>query len=295
VTPPRTPLFTLTGNLLWERTLVFGVWEPGRTQRASVETFQVGGKGINVSRMLHRLGYPTRALGFAGGATGSDCEAWLARHGVDFVSFPADQDTRIGVVVRGGGRPETTFLGPDVPPGPAGLRACADFLDAQPGGCTLAVCGSLPGWAGPDFDPLRAALDRWFQRGSVAVDTYGPPLDWLAGRPASIVKVNRAEFDGLFPPDGPGDDVPARLIRLRKSRPAGAWVVTDGPNPVWFVDGRGECSSLVPPAVRETSPTGAGDVLLSCVLYAQLELRYSLRDAVAFALPYAAAKASEKG
>ena len=49
-------VFTLTGNLLAERTFQFASWEPGRTQRATGESFQVGGKGINVSKMLNRLG-----------------------------------------------------------------------------------------------------------------------------------------------------------------------------------------------------------------------------------------------
>jgi hypothetical protein len=42
-------IFTLTGNLLAERTLTFPAWSAGRTQRATAETFQVGGKGINMS------------------------------------------------------------------------------------------------------------------------------------------------------------------------------------------------------------------------------------------------------
>jgi fructose-1-phosphate kinase PfkB-like protein len=295
VNNPGRSLVTLTGNLLWERTLVFRDWAPGLTQRASVETFQVGGKGVNVSVMLNRLGFPNRALVFAGGATGADCEAWLLEHGVDFRAFPTGQPTRIGVVVRGGGQPETTFLGPDVPPGAAAVRACAEFLDAQPDGCFLAVCGSIPGWADPDFDPLRASLDRWLLRGSVAVDTYGPPLAWFAGRPTSLVKVNRLEFDGLFPQAERAGEVAGRLQSLRKSRPVRSWVVTDGPDPVWWIDERGECSSLSPPAVREISATGAGDVLLACALYALLELKYSLGDSVAFALPYAAAKTAEHG
>ena len=69
--PP--PLFTLTGNLLAERTLTFPAWSAGRTQRATAETFQVGGKGINVAKMLTRLGAPNSALGFTGGATGEEC------------------------------------------------------------------------------------------------------------------------------------------------------------------------------------------------------------------------------
>jgi fructose-1-phosphate kinase PfkB-like protein len=158
----------------------------------------------------------------------------------------------------------------------------------------LAVCGSLPGWEAPDFDPLRAALERWIVRGAIAVDTYGPPLAWFAERPVWLVKINRAEFDGLCPPSGEAGDVAERLGRLRKARPVRAWVVTDGPNPVWWVDEQGQASSMAPPPVREISATGSGDVLLACLLYSHLELRASLPSAVAFALPYAAAKAEGK-
>jgi len=61
-----SPIFTLTGNLLAERTLEFSTWAPGRTQRAQRESFQVGGKGINVAKMLSRLGTPATALCFTG-------------------------------------------------------------------------------------------------------------------------------------------------------------------------------------------------------------------------------------
>jgi fructose-1-phosphate kinase PfkB-like protein len=178
--PP--PLFTLTGNLLAERTLTFPAWNAGRTQRATAEIFQVGGKGINVAKMLTRLGAPNTALGFTGGSTGEECLAWLGRSGLAFRAFPSTTPTRTGTVIRASGQPETTFLGPDVPPDAAALRACADFLDDQPAGLTLALCGSFPGWASPDFEVLRAALTRWIARGTLVADTYGPPLTWLIAR-----------------------------------------------------------------------------------------------------------------
>lgn len=74
--PPDAPaIFTLTGNLLAERTLEFDRWTAGKTQRAGRETFQVGGKGINVSKMLTRLRVPNTALCFTGGAPGAECAA----------------------------------------------------------------------------------------------------------------------------------------------------------------------------------------------------------------------------
>ena len=91
-------VFTLTGNLLAERTLEFDTWSPGRTQRATREAFQVGGKGINVSKMLTRLGVANTALCFVGGPTGAECEGWLRRRDFSFHAFPTTTPTRTGTV-----------------------------------------------------------------------------------------------------------------------------------------------------------------------------------------------------
>jgi 1-phosphofructokinase len=288
------PIFTLTGNLLWEKTLSFADWAPGRTQRAAAESFQVGGKGINVARMLVCLGEPVTALCFPGGATGAECSAWLRAKKISFRTFDTDAPTRIGLVVRGGGRRETTFFSPDQPPAAAALRDCAGFLDARPRRAALAICGSFPGWEKSTAAPLRAAINRWLARGSfLAVDTYGPPLAWLVTRPLDLVKINRHEFDTLFPPAARRASVATRLHRACERWPVQSWIITDGPRPVWFVEKKSATPAcLVPPRVREVSSTGSGDVLLACVLHALLQHRATLAEAVAFGVPFAAACAA---
>lgn len=279
-------IFTLTGNLLAERTLEFASWSPGRTQRARRESFQVGGKGINVSKMLGRLGVPNTALCFTGGATGAECDAWLARSRLVHRSFPSTTPTRAGTVVRGplgtwDAPGETTFLGPDAPPGADAIRACADFLATQPDGALLALCGSMPGWSDASFDPLRTVLRRWLERGTLAIDTYGPPLVELATWPVHLVKINADER--------------ASLSTAIAGLPVQRWIVTDGPRDVWLRDRDGASCTLTPPATKEVSATGSGDVLFACVLE-QLFLRgASLSAAVAAALPYAAANAGHPG
>ena len=280
---PAPLILTLTGNLLAERTLDFGSWAPGRTQRARAESFQVGGKGINVARMLRRLGAPHTALCFAGGATGTECEAWLRARGFQHHIFRTTGATRVGTVVRSADRPETTFLGPDVPPDAAAVSACAEFLDAQPAGTVLAVCGSLPGWATPALAPLRDALARWARRGVLAVDTYGPALADLAALSPDLVKINAQEFAGL--PE-----------KVRSSSITGPtrWIVTDGPAPVRVRDAAGE-RTFLPPKVTEVSPTGSGDILFACVLAELYQPGRTLDAAVRQALPYAAANAAHPG
>ncbi|HKB90273.1 MAG TPA: hypothetical protein VKC60_07120, partial [Opitutaceae bacterium] len=50
-----------------------------------------------------------------------------------------------------------------------------------------------------------------------------------------------------------------------------------------------------PPVVKELSATGSGDVLFACVLHALFQSKMSLTEAVAYALPFAAANAASAG
>jgi len=285
-------IYTLTGNLLAERTLEFAQWQPGKTQRATNESFQVGGKGINVSKMLNRLGAANTALCFAGGAAGAECDQWLRARGFAFRAFATDRPTRTGTVVRAPSEPETTFLGADVPPDAAALRACAEFLNTQPDGQILAVCGSLPGWISAEFDGLRTALERWAQRGILVADTYGPPLGWFAQRPLALIKINATEFQSLVTNPAP---LPSPLTNALRESPVQRWVISDGAKTVWFGERGGTAECLTPPVVREVSATGSGDVMLACILHSLFLGQATLRTAVAEALPLAAANAAHPG
>jgi fructose-1-phosphate kinase PfkB-like protein len=286
------PIHTLTGNLLAEHTFTFAAWEPGRTQRATGASFQAGGKGLNVSRMLRRLGVNGTTVTFAGGESGAACLGWMTRAGLDLQVFPSAQPTRSGLVVRAAGRAETTFLGPDVSPGAAALAECADWLAARPDGELLAVCGSLPGWESPDFDALRNQFARWARRGRLVADTYGPPLAWLVTQPLALVKINADEFRMLL---GGAATTPDALAAARHRWPVRRWVITSGPGEVWYLDESGAAGKLLPPPVVEVSATGSGDVLLAGILAGWVARGQPLPDAVAAALPLAAANAAHPG
>ena len=288
--PVAPHIYTLTGNLLAERTLEFDSWEPGRTARARRETFQVGGKGINVSRMLTRLQVANTALCFSGGASGTECETWLNERGLRHRAFASSTTTRSGTVVRdqSGRFSETTFLGADAAPDARAIAACATFLDQQPDAQVLVLAGSFPGWSGSDFDPLRHTLERWLTRGHLVADTYGAPLAWAAERPLALVKINADERRAWWRsrPDADPDALPPTVKR---------WVITDGAGPIEVRDVGGIRTQLTPPTIRQVSPTGSGDVLLACMLNPLFSLGSSLADAVQTAIPYAAANAAHPG
>jgi 1-phosphofructokinase len=291
-----TPLYTLTGNLLAERTIQLPApWAEGRTHRAAEESFQVGGKGLNVAKMLHRLGVPVTALAFAGGPAGDECRQWLTAHAAyPYRLFSSLSPTRTGLVVRAPERLETTFFTPDRPPDASALAACAEFLDTLPASAGVVLCGSFPGWAEPAAAPLRSALAQHAQRGSLLVDSYGPPLRETVQWPLRLVKINRQEFNGLWPEGRRAESVESLLAEALQRWPVTAWVITDGPRAVAYASpaGIGRC---VPPPVTEISATGSGDVLLAGVLATWFCQSGSLAEAVDFALPLAAANAASPG
>ncbi len=288
-------ILTLTANLLAETTYTYDAWTEGATQRAKEEFFQVGGKGINVTRMLTRLGVESIALYFPGGSTGERCAGWLRKHGVPTEPFITPHETRTGAVVRASGRAETTFLGTENVIDPRAIIACARFLYTQPADTILSIGGSIPGWRETAWAPLRDAILGWPSRGSLAVDTYGPPLADLAGAAAALVKINRKEFSGLAGvPQAELTEarMASVLTEVARTKQAQRWVVTDGPNPVWVCEQGKPAVSVAPPPIREVSPTGSGDVLHAGILYALFERGESLEAAVRFALPLAAANAA---
>ncbi|MBI5381509.1 MAG: hypothetical protein HZA31_06375 [Opitutae bacterium] len=290
---PARHFHTFTGNLLAERTLDFAAWTPGKTHRAQRASFQVGGKGVNVAKMLRRFGAPTTAWCFLGGPTGEECRAWLQAQELPFAAFAQTDANRTGTVVRAPGQPETTFFSPDVAPDAAAWHAAAAALDALPPDALFAVCGSSPGWATTEASPFRAALARAMARGlPVVVDAYGPPLLDLVARPVALVKINADELRALLGADA---DTETNLRAALARWPAQAWIVSDGPRPVWYA-ARGETpANIAPPRVQEVSATGSGDVLLAAVLLARWQRGYSWRAALEFALPYAAANAAHPG
>lgn len=260
------PWITLTANPVWEVTWTVPTLTAGLTVRANGETCQLGGKGINVAKVLRRLGGTSCAWLVAGGDLGEKASAWLRAQGVEHRVIPREEETRLGLVIRDAKGLETTVLGPDRALLAATFRDLARAIDDLPAGSRLAVCGSVPG-----FDQLRAqdfldALGRFGDRSKLVIDSYGDFLSSAAHLPLELVKVNRSELTGLLASESLA---PERLLRLACTRypRVRTWCVTDGPLGAWMLESAsGRISSSVPEPVACPSATGAGDAFLAALL-----------------------------
>src|SRR5262245_8336749 len=103
-------ILTITPNPALDYTVRVDAFELGRRSKYRDPRIDPAGKGINVSRMVRRLGEPTLALGFAAGPTGDLLRQGLDREGVphEFVSISGL--TRINVTLLTGPEGSATHV-----------------------------------------------------------------------------------------------------------------------------------------------------------------------------------------
>lgn len=229
----------------------------GALNRPASEQLWPGGKGINVSLALHRLGEQTVAAGFSAGASGLALEALLDEAGLPHRFTRLHQGcTRINFKISADGT-ETECNGP----GPAfddeDLARLAQTLPAGGAEDWLVLSGNVPAASrGAYARLLRLCSDRNMQ---LVVDTTGDELRTALPFRPFLVKPNLSELAEFC-----GTEIQssaALLACARSLQSAGAR------NVLVSLGGHGAClipesgQPLYAPAVQGTvvSTIGAGD------------------------------------
>ena len=173
-----------------------GEADGGGANRAGQAEIQPGGKGINVSCVLHELGVETTALGFVAGFTGCELERELARRGVrtEFIHL-AEGQTRINVKLKGQEETEINAAGPVILP--EAQRRLREQLDALQAGDVLVISGSVPAsMPGGSYETL---LRRGGRQGVLTVvDAAGGLLRGVLPCRPFLIKPNHLELGELF-------------------------------------------------------------------------------------------------
>ncbi|MFG3708324.1 1-phosphofructokinase family hexose kinase [Micromonospora sp. NPDC047670] len=232
---------------------------PGASHRVITTRSRAGGKGVNVARVLSRLGVETRLLGLAGGTTGESIREQLRDAGipVDLTAVAGESRRTVTVVSPAG----ATVLNE---PGPVVTAAewtafTARFAAAVASAEVVVLSGSCP--PGVPVTAYRDLTVAAHAAGAVVlVDAAGATLRHaLTARP-DLVKPNADEIADLVgaPPRTRAEAVSAahRLGDLG----AAAAVVTRGAAGFVAVIGETAYEARAPETVLG-NPTGAGDAL----------------------------------
>ncbi len=244
---------------------------PERKVRTCNERIDPGGGGINVARVLHRLGVSVEALFLAGGATGGAFDELLARAGLNRRRVPIADDTRTSLTIHESSTGEEYRF---VPEGPAisaaELAACREAIAAAP--CEYFVAsGSLPPGVPDDFYAAAGAAARE-QGARFILDTSGAELRAaLAAGGIFLLKASKEELD---------QQAASAIVAHGQAELV---ALTLGAGGALLVN-RDEVLFLPAFEVETVSTVGAGDSFLAGLVYglAQgLEPREAFRVAVA--------------
>lgn len=173
--------------------------EPVRKLRCDAPRLDPGGGGINVARVLHRLGLDVRAVYPAGGPAGSRLTGLLARENLVSLTIQIAGETRQSFTVtdRADGA-EYRFILPGPVLSPAEWQACLDLVFSElAAGDVLVVSGSLP--PGVDHQAMAALARRAKAAGlRLALDSSGPALSAALEAGVWLVKPSLRELADLL-------------------------------------------------------------------------------------------------
>ncbi len=195
-------IYTVTFNPAVDYVVHTGEIAMGGVNRTKSEEIYFGGKGINVSMVLSKLGIKSRALGFVAGFTGDAIEKGVAEQGVetDFVHLD-NGFSRINVKIKSGNtalpctETELNGQGPEIDS--KALDLLFDKIDNISDGDMIILAGSIPGSMPADI--YEKILERLQNKNIKAVVDAAKDLlvNVLKYKPF-LVKPNNHELGEIF-------------------------------------------------------------------------------------------------
>lgn len=107
-------IYTVTLNPSIDYIVHLDKLEIGSLNRMTSDLKLPGGKGINVSRILKRIGLESTARGFMGGFTGTFITDWLHSEAIMTDFTPIGSDTRINIKLKSQEETEINGAGPKI-------------------------------------------------------------------------------------------------------------------------------------------------------------------------------------
>ncbi|MEU0312946.1 PfkB family carbohydrate kinase [Nocardioides sp. NPDC006273] len=219
----------------------------GEVHRVAEVTSRLGGKGVNVARVLHQLGEPTHAVGLAD----HDFGVALARE-LPATFLPELEAVRRTLVVVADSTTSLWEPGRQAAAG-ADLRLLDLLADRIAEARAIVVSGSLAPGVPIDL-PARIAQLAAAAGVPVLLDLDDAALAAAVGTGA-VLTPNEDEAARLL---GRRLDDPAAAVAELAARHGGPVVLTRGHLGL-LANADGSCWEVRPPAGVEGNPTGAGD------------------------------------
>ncbi|MGI6279738.1 MAG: 1-phosphofructokinase, partial [Acutalibacteraceae bacterium] len=254
-------IYTLTLNPAIDYVMRFNSFTEGAVNRSTGEQFFTGGKGINVSDVLIKLGHPSKILGFTAGFTGAFLEESLKKQGfsTDFIRLK-NGNTRINVKLKTENETDLNGLGPEVTN--EDINKLILKLQNLKTGDILVISGSAP--RGTDCHIYGKILSVIRSKGVTAVvDTTGDLLkNTLKYRPF-LIKPNEIELGELFGVKINTEDEIVNYAKTLQEMGAANVLVSRGEKGALLITETGKIHKIKAVSGKAQNTVGAGDSMLA--------------------------------
>lgn len=285
-------IYTVTFNPAIDYVISLPEFVEGKINRSSEEEIFVGGKGINVSIMLHRLGITSKALGFTAGFTGKAIENDLIEQGIetDFIHLK-NGSSRINVKIKAELESEINGIGPVV--GKEAVDMLFTKLDDLIEGDTLVLAGSIPTSLPNDiYEQIACRLSS--KKIMLVIDASGELLlNVLKYRPF-LIKPNHHELGEMFGTEITDSEKARFYAEKLKNKGAENVLVSMAENGAVLLDSNGNFHQINAPLGKVVNSVGAGDSMVAGFLAGYTE-RKNYEYALSLGIAAGSATAFSKG
>lgn len=256
----------MTLNPMLDKTVAIDRLERGAIHRASSMSMVAGGKGINVSRQLKRLGIKTMATGFLGGEVGSIISRLLREESIEQDFVRTALSTREGITYLEPDGTWTAMFEPTLQVTSSEVQELNKKVEELAAKSTWIVCGgSSPGLEADDI--YRKAILVAHRNGiSSVLDSYGRALELGLKAQPTVVKPNKREFEMTFHQSLTTEADHLRAIQFMLDEGVRYCILTDGGR-TFYAGLQGHFWRVTPPQKKAVNPTGSGDALVAGILY----------------------------
>jgi len=275
-------ILTITPNPLLERRLIFETILIGADNRSNTEFFYSGGKGINVSRQLNRLGIKNQALTFLGGNNGKLLRKTLESESINFIVVNTKDETRYAsVTIDKSSNKMTSFFAPN---SIITEREVDEFIQkmdkAIQNSSVVLFAGSAPNQEAQRIFCEGIQLAKKHDKVSF-IDTYGEHLQECLELSPFAIHNNKKEIE---------NSLGIRLTTKKKTLEFLDSLYSQDIKMSFITDGEREIYSskfdfhyrTMPPKINAANSTGSGDAFVAGILYG-LERSLVYNDSVKLA------------
>lgn len=260
-------ILTVTLNPLLEKRFIVNELVTGNVNKAEVEFFYAGGKGVNVSRQLNKLGIENQALLFAGGSNGKQLRRCLVDEQLNFSIVNTTNETRIASLIQDNTNKNiTSILGKNSQISSKEADEFKNRLAKMIPNCSIIILsGSSPCKETNEIFPFAINTANEHDK-IVLLDSYGNHLRKCFDEKPMVIHNNVTELEQSFAIELTTDEQKTNFLHQIYNDGIKLAFITDGHKPT-FAMKFGFVYKIENPKLNEVDANGSGDAFTAGIAY----------------------------